>query len=283
MNNLIYKAEILIEALPYIKEFYNQTVVIKYGGAAMEDEKLKETVLADIALMKYVGIKPVIVHGGGKHITELAQKLGQKAEFLDGYRVTNQNMMEITEMVLSGFINKDIVAALNQHQVKAVGISGRDANLIMATQKGQEYGLVGEITQVNIGIIKTLEEQGYVPVIAPVGSSEKGHSFNINADIAASEIARALKAKKLVLLTDVDGIYKDFNNPSSLYSTIPVLEAKRLVDEKIIVSGMLPKIRACMEALEGGVEKIHIINGTTPHALLLEIFTQKGIGTQIIR
>jgi len=283
MEHLISKAEILIEALPYIKEFYNQTVVIKYGGAAMEDEKLKEMVLTDIALMKYVGIKPVIVHGGGKHITELADRLGQKAQFLNGYRVTDAQMMQVTEMVLSGLINKEIVAELNLHKVKAVGISGRDAGLIMASPKGPEYGQVGEIKRVNAEIIRDLEEQGYVPVIAPVGGSEEGESFNINADIAASEIARAIGAKKLVLLTDVDGIYRDFNDKSSLFSTLKASEAKRLVDEKIIVSGMLPKIRACMEALDGGVEKIHIINGKLPHALLLEIFTRSGVGTQIIR
>ncbi|OHD07048.1 MAG: acetylglutamate kinase [Spirochaetes bacterium GWB1_36_13] len=282
MDKLIFKASILIEALPYIKEFYNQTVVIKYGGAAMEDDKLKEMVLTDIALMKYVGIKPVIVHGGGKDITSLADKLGQKTEFLNGYRVTDKNMMEITEMVLTGKLNKDIVSHLNRHKVKAIGISGRDSDLIIAKSKGPEYGYVGDIVKINPKIIFDLENNGYVPVISPIATNENGEAMNINADIAASEIAKALKAKKLVLLTDVDGIYLDIKKPETLFSTLKVSEARRMIDEKIIVSGMLPKISACMTALEEGVEKIHIINGKIIHSLLLEVFTTHGIGTQII-
>jgi acetylglutamate kinase len=283
MQDLILKAGTLIEALPYIKEFSNQSVVIKYGGAAMEQDDLNKMVMSDIALMKYVGIKPVIVHGGGKHITSLADKLGKETAFLDGYRITDQEMMDITEMVLSGLINKDIVSKLNSHGVKAVGISGRDTNLIIARSMGKEYGRVGEIIHVNAQIIKDLEESGYVPVISPIATGEDYHAFNINADIAASEIARAIKAKKLVLLTDVDGIYLDIKDPKTLYSSLKVSEAKRLIDEKIIVTGMLPKIRACMQAVEEGVEKIHIINGKIPHSLLLEIFTKEGVGTQIVK
>lgn len=283
MERLISKAKILVEALPYIQEFYNQTVVIKYGGSAMEDEKLNEMILTDIALMKYVGIKPVLVHGGGKHITNLASKLGKEALFLDGYRVTDGEMIDISEMVLSGLLNKDIVSKLNKHGVKAIGISGRDANLITAIQKGEEYGFVGEINKINPQIIKDLEDTGYVPVVSPIANDKNGVALNINADIAASEIARSIHAKKLVLLTDVDGIYKDIKKPDSLYSTLKVSEAKKLIDDKIITSGMLPKIRACMEAVAEGVEKIHIINGKIEHALLLEVFTKEGVGTQIIR
>jgi acetylglutamate kinase len=282
LKELIQKASTLVEALPYIKEFYNQSVVIKYGGAAMEDEKLREMVLTDIALMKYVGIKPVIVHGGGKHITGLATRLGKESVFLDGYRVTDEEMMDLTEMVLGGMISKGIVANLNLHGIRAVGITGRDAGLMKARSKGEQYGFVGEIDQVDARLIRDLEENGYVPVISPIAMGEDGKAYNVNADIAASEIARSIKAKKLVLLTDVDGIYRDINDPDSLYSSLTVGEAKRLIDDKIIVSGMLPKIRACMEALEEGVEKIHIINGKNSHSLLLEIFTKEGVGTQIV-
>lgn len=283
MDELIFKASLLVEALPYFKEFYNQFIVIKYGGAAMEDSVLKEKVLTDIALLKYVGIKPVLVHGGGKHITEMCNKLGKTTQFIDGYRITDKETMEITEMVLTGSINKEIVSYLNQHGVKAVGISGRDANLIQATFMDPKYGYVGEIEKVDPTIIFDLEENGYVPVVSPIGTNRKGEAFNVNADLAASEIARAIKAKKLILLTDVNGIYRDINRSETFISSLTVSEAKKLIDEKIIVSGMLPKIRACMEALEDGVEKIHIINGKIPHSLLIELFTQAGIGTQIVR
>lgn len=283
MKDSIFKASILVEALPYIKEFSGQIVVIKYGGSAMEDENLKEKVLTDIALMKYVGIRPVIVHGGGKEITGLAKNLGKDSVFLDGFRVTDKEMMNATEMVLSGSVNKDIVSRLNQNGVRAVGISGRDAKLVKAVQKSEKYGFVGEVTDVDAQLIYDLEDSGYVPVVSPVAEDEKGNAFNVNADIVASEIARKLKAKKLVLLTDVDGIFRDIKKPETLISSLNVKEAIRLIEEKIIVSGMLPKIRSCMDAILGGVEKIHIINGTLPHALLLEIFTKAGIGTQIVR
>lgn len=283
MKDSIFKASILVEALPYIKEFSGQIVVIKYGGSAMEDENLKEKVLTDIALMKYVGIRPVIVHGGGKEITGLAKKLGKDSVFLDGFRVTDKEMMNATEMVLSGSVNKDIVSRLNQNGIRAVGISGRDAKLVKAVQKSEKYGFVGEVTDVDAQLIYDLEDSGYVPVVSPVAEDEKGNAFNVNADIVASEIARKLKAKKLVLLTDVDGIFRDIKKPETLISSLNVKEAIRLIEEKIIVSGMLPKIRSCMDAILGGVEKIHIINGTLPHALLLEIFTKAGIGTQIVR
>lgn len=282
MEDLIHKASVLVEALPYMKKFSGKSVVIKYGGSAMEDPKLKEMVLTDIALMKYVGIKPVIVHGGGKKITGLAQRLGKKTVFVDGYRVTDNEMMEITEMVLVGQVNKSIVSPLNMHGVRAVGFSGRDAGMIQAQIKGPQYGNVGLIDKVDSKLILHLENEGYVPVISPIASGPSGEALNINADIAASEIAKAIGAEKLVLLTDVDGIYKDFNDKSSLISTLTVKEAHRLIDEKIIVSGMLPKIEACMDALSHKVEKIHIINGQIPHALLLEMFTKEGVGTQII-
>ena len=281
MKDIINKAETLVEALPYIREFYNQSVVIKYGGSAMEDEKLKEMVLTDIAIMKYVGIKPVIIHGGGKHITHLANRLGKESTFVDGYRVTDDEMMEITEMVLAGRLNKSIVSHLNLHGVKAVGISGRDAGCITARSKGEKYGFVGEIEKVDAKLIRDLEENDYVPVISPIASDQNGQALNVNADIAASEIARAIKAKKLVLLTDVNGIYKDINDKNSLYSSLTVSQSKKLIDEGIIVSGMLPKIRACIDAIQDGVGKIHIINGKISHSLLLEIFTKEGVGTQI--
>lgn len=283
MQELILKATILVEALPYIKEFYNQSVVIKYGGSAMENQELKKQVLTDIALMKYVGIKPVIVHGGGKHITNLSKQLGKEAVFLDGHRITDQDTMDIIEMVLSGLLNKDIVSQLNLHGVQAVGISGRDANLLKVTSKGSAYGFVGDVSTVNPKIIRDLEESGYVPVISPVGTNDQGEAFNVNADVAAAEIAKAIQAKKLVFLTDVDGLLKDTKDPSSLISSINTQQARNLIKDKIIDGGMIPKIAACIDAIENGVGKVHMINGKTPHSVLLEIFTKQGIGTQITR
>jgi len=285
MEKIIEKASILIEALPYIKEFYGKTVVIKYGGSAIEsgDESIKEAVFKDIAIMKYVGIRVVIVHGGGKKITEIANKLGKKSEFKDGYRVTDNEMINITEMVLN-HVNKEIVTGLINHGIKAVGISGRDAGLIYARKKSDEYGLVGEITKVNPKIIEDLEKENYVVVISPLASWENNPRvpLNINADDAASSIAASLKAKKFFLLTDVDGIYKDISNKNSLISSLTLNEAIKLIKEDFIKGGMIPKVNSCINAVKNGVEKAHIINGNIPHALLLEMFTEKGIGTQII-
>ncbi len=283
MTNSIQKASTLVEALPYIKEFYNQPVVIKYGGSAMENETLKEMVMTDIALMKYVGIKPVIIHGGGKHITHISNQLGIETSFLDGYRITDKNTMNTIEMVLSGLLNKDIVSYLNKHDIPAVGISGRDARLIMVEPKGEKYGYVGEVKKVNPMLIKDLEERGYVAVVSPVGTDKEGNAFNINADIAASEVAQSINAKKLLLLTDVDGILKDKDDPKSLISSLTVNHAKKLMKQKVIVAGMIPKIEASIKAIENGVEKVHIINGKIHHSIILEIFTKKGIGTQIIK
>ncbi|HOJ49278.1 MAG TPA: acetylglutamate kinase [Spirochaetota bacterium] len=285
MEKIIEKASILIEALPYIKEFYGKTVVIKYGGSAIEsgDESIKEAVFKDIAIMKYVGIRVVIVHGGGKKITEIANKLGKKSEFKDGYRVTDNEMINITEMVLN-HVNKEIVTGLINHGIKAVGISGRDAGLIYARKKSDEYGLVGKITKVNPKIIEDLEKENYVVVISPLASWENNPRvpLNINADDAASSIAASLKAKKFFLLTDVDGIYKDISNKNSLISSLTLNEAIKLIKEDFIKGGMIPKVNSCINAVKNGVEKAHIINGNIPHALLLEMFTEKGIGTQII-
>ena len=288
------KAAILVEALPYIQQFYGKTIVIKYGGNAMINDDLKEKVMQDIALMKYVGIRPVIVHGGGPDITGFLKKVGKESDFVAGLRVTDEETIEIAEMVLDGKVNSEIVNLLNRRGVRAVGLSGKDAGLIKARKKlatvyeGEDtkkvdIGYVGEVEQVDTGSLEDLLKQGYVPIIAPIGVGDNGESYNINADYVAAEIAGALQAEKLLLLTDIEGIYKDFNDKSSFISTLHLPEAKQYIKEGIIAGGMIPKVEACLTALEQGAGKTHIIDGRLAHSIILEIFTSRGIGTQVVR
>ena len=283
------KAAILVEALPYIQEFYGKTIVIKYGGNAMINEDLKEKVMQDVALMKYVGIRPVIVHGGGPEITGFLKKVGKKSSFVAGLRVTDAETVEIAEMVLDGKVNSEIVNLLNHRGVRAVGLSGKDANLICAQKKlatvyeGDEkkkvdIGYVGAVQKVNVALIEDLLDQDYVPVIAPIGVGANGESYNINADYVA-----ALHAEKLLLLTDVEGIYKDFSDKSSFLSTLHMQEARDYIKSGVIQGGMIPKVEACLTSLEKGTGKTHIIDGRLDHSIILEIFTSQGIGTQVVR
>ena len=288
------KAEILVDALPYIQEFSGTTVVIKYGGNAMVSDVLKENVMRDVALMKYVGIRPVIVHGGGPEITEFLKKVGKESSFVAGLRVTDEETVEIAEMVLDGKINSEIVNLLNQRGVRAVGLSGKDAGLIRARKKMAtvyendaarevDIGYVGAVENIDVSVIEDLLDHDYVPVIAPIGVGADGESYNINADYVAAEIAGALAAEKLLLLTDIEGIYKDFNDKSSFLSTIHLQEARDYIRDGIISGGMIPKVEACLTALERGAAKTHIIDGRLPHAIILEIFTSTGVGTQVVR
>lgn len=286
------KAEILVEALPYIQEFHGKTIVIKYGGNAMINDGLKEKVMQDVALMKYVGIHPVIVHGGGPEITGFLRKVGKESSFISGLRVTDEETVEIAEMVLDGKINSEIVNRLNRIGVRAVGLSGKDAGLIKARKKlatvyeGEEkkrvdIGYVGEVMQVDISILNDLIAHDYIPVIAPIGVGEEGESYNINADYVASEIAGALRAEKLLLLTDIEGIYKDYNDKDTFISSLHAEEARAYIREGVISGGMIPKVEACLMALERGAGKTHIIDGRLDHSIILEIFTSAGIGTQV--
>ncbi len=276
------KAKVLIESLPYIKSFHNETVVIKYGGNAMINEELKRSVIKDIVLMKFVGMNPVIVHGGGPGITDLMEKLDKEVKFIDGLRVTDKETMEITEMVLFGKINREIVSCINANGVKSIGISGKDGGTFRAKQKSTKLGLVGEIEEVDIDLINTIVNKGYIPVISPIAYGSGGKTFNINADEVAGRLAAELGAKKLILITDVKGIMKDQNDSSTLISKIKTEEIKGYIDKGIISGGMIPKIKCCYDAVEGGVERAHIIDGRKPHSILLEIFTNEGIGTMIM-
>src|SRR5712691_330424 len=281
------RAEVLLEALPYIREFRGKTVVIKYGGAAMERADLKEPFALDVILLRFVGIKPVIVHGGRRHIKTLMKRLGKEPRFVGGMRVTDEETVEIVEMVLVGKINTAIVGLINHHGGKAVGLSGKDAGLLRARRRphrlanGEEVdlGLVGEVETVNTEPIRLLEDHGFIPVIAPVGVGASGETYNINADLVAGEVAAALKAEKLIHLTDVQGILGD---NGSLITTLSPKEAERLMDESVIDGGMLPKVESSLRALRGGTAKAHIIDGRVPHAILLELFTHEGIGTEIV-
>ena len=286
------KAEILIEALPFIQKFYGKTIVIKYGGNAMINDELKEKVMQDIALMKFVGINVVIVHGGGPEITGFLKKLGKETAFVSGLRVTDEETVEIAEMVLDGKINSEIVTLLNRRGLRAVGLSGKDAGLIQAEKKlatvyedGQkskvDIGYVGKTKKIDIKIVEDLISQNYVPVIAPIGVGEDGESYNINADYVAADIAGELKAKKLLLLTDTEGVYKNFEDKSSFISSLTATEAKEYIKTGIISGGMIPKVEACLRALQNGANKAHIIDGRLPHSIILELFTAKGIGTQV--
>jgi len=283
----IRRAEVLLEALPYIREFRGKTVVIKYGGAAMERADLKEPFALDVILLRLVGMKPVIVHGGGPQIGSLMKRLGKEPKFVGGMRVTDEETVEIVEMVLVGKINKEIVGLINHHGGKAVGLSGKDAGLLRARKRkhrlptGEEVdlGLVGEVELVNVEPIRLLEDNGFIPVIAPVGVGSEGETYNINADLVAGEVAAALGAEKLIHLTDVQGI---LDSAGKLVSTLSRKEAERLVTAGVIEGGMLPKVESALRALEGGTAKAHIIDGRVPHAILLELFTREGVGTEIV-
>ncbi len=293
MLSALEKANVLVEALPYIKKFYGKTVVIKYGGNAMIDEDLKRKVITDIVLMKYVGMNPVVVHGGGPEITGMLKRVGKETEFIGGLRVTDKETMEIVEMVLVGKINKEIVALLNEFGGKAVGLSGKDATLIEAKRKqGRiikdgiesfcDIGFVGDVAKINPAIINSLISQSYIPVVSPVGVGEDGESYNINADYVAGEIAKSLEAEKLILLTDVEGIFRDFNDKGSLISELELEDVNELIRTGVIAGGMIPKVECCVEALQGGVSKTHIVDGRKPHSILLEIFTNEGVGTMVV-
>jgi acetylglutamate kinase len=273
------RSKVLIEALPYIKTFWGKTLVIKYGGSAMVEEGLKDGFARDVVLLKYVGMRPVIVHGGGPQITSLMERMGKKAEFVNGHRVTDSETMEIVEMVLCGKVNKEIVNMINRHGAKAVGLSGVDGGLIQVTKHKEEIGLVGDVKQIDPGIIDSLDQEGFVPVIASLGVGEDDRRYNVNADLVAGEMASSLKAIKLVILTDIKGILDKREN---LISTIRVEEIEGLIEEGVVSGGMIPKLRACEIALRGGVKKAHIIDGRIHHSLLLELFTDEGIGTQVI-
>lgn len=284
MQKYIDKARVLIEALPYIKKFSGKIVVIKYGGSAMINENLKKSVLQDVVLMKLVGICPVIVHGGGPEINAMLKQIDKKPEFIDGLRVTDEQTMEIVEMVLSGKINKQIVMNIQNQGINAAGISGKDGNLLKAQKKlinGQDAGLIGEVVEVNPDLINILIQNDFVPVIAPTGMDDDGNTYNINADYAASAIAGALKAEKLVFLTDISGIMTDVNDDNSVISSITGNEAQKLIKEGVISGGMIPKVDCCFEGVKNGVKTVHILDGRVEHSLLLEIFTDMGVGTMI--
>ncbi len=283
MNEMLSKAATLMESLPWIKAAWGRTVVIKYGGAAMTDPVLRDSVADDIVLMKLVGINPVIVHGGGPEITAFMDRLGMPVSFIDGLRVTSEEAMEVVKMVLIGKVNKDLVAAINSHGRLAVGIAGDDANLIRATAKDPRLGRVGQVKEVDTTVVTRLIADGFIPVIASVGAGDDGGSFNINADLVAGEIAAALGAEKVIFLTDVDGLYADFSDKSSLISALDLETAERMLEEGALNAGMIPKVGACVHALRAGVERAHILNGTIPHALLLEVYTNEGVGTMITR
>lgn len=294
MDELVKKADILIEALPYIRRFSGKTIVIKYGGSAMEQESLKHSVMQDIVLLKYIGMQPVVVHGGGAQISGWMKRIGKEAEFVQGLRVTDRETIKIAEMVLAGAINKEIVSLINQHGGKAVGLCGKDANLIRAKKhfarivdehgdaSTVDLGFVGDIVEVHPEVIIALDQAGYVPVIAPSGVGDDGCTYNINADITAGEIAAALQAEKLILLTNQRGILRKMDDEATLISTVKVDEIEQLITDGVISTGMLPKVEACVTALKRGVKKTHIIDGRISHAILLEVFTSKGIGTEIV-
>lgn len=279
MTNMMEKIDILLEALPYIKRFSGSTFVIKYGGAAMEEEALKHEFAKDIVLLKYVGINPVVVHGGGPQIERMLTKLEIPTRFVDGLRVTDEATLEVVEMVLSGLINKQIVKDIQDNGGQAIGLSGKDGRLVMAKQiEGKDIGLVGEVVGVNGFILREISKAGYVPVIAPLASGVDGKTYNINADTVAGAVAKALLAEKMILLTDVPGVLDDTSKPVSVLKTD---EVRTLLNSQTIRGGMIPKVKCCLDALHGGVKKTHIIDGRVPHALLLEVFTRTGIGTQI--
>ena len=281
MTDLFAKAEILTEALPWIKSTWGSIVVVKYGGAAMTDPALREHVASDLVLMKLVGINPVIVHGGGPEITSFMDRLGMPVEFFEGMRITDDAAMEIVKMVLVGKINKELVSAINAHGRLAVGIAGDDANLLKARQISPKLGRVGEIEAIDTTVVTNLIDDGFIPVIATVAFGEDGGSYNVNADLVAGDLAGALGAAKVIFLTDVDGLYADFADKSSLISALSLAETEELIANDSLSTGMIPKVGACARALRAGVPRAHILNGTVPHALLLEVYTDEGVGTMI--
>ena len=284
MQEVLQKAEVLIEALPYIQHFNRRIIVVKYGGSAMVDEELKRQVIQDVTLLKLVGFKPVIVHGGGKEISRWVEKSGMEPVFVNGLRKTDEDTMEIVEMVLNK-VNKSLVKLVQQLGVNAIGISGKDGGLLKVEKKysnGEDIGFVGEITEVNPKIIFDLLEKDFLPIICPIGMDDEFNSYNINADDAACAIARAINAAKLAFLTDIEGVYKDPSDKSTLISELTATEAKELIGSGYIGGGMLPKLNNCIDAIENGVSRVHILDGRIAHCLLLEIFTNKGIGTAII-
>ena len=289
LQETIKKAGVLLEALPYMQSFIGKTVVIKFGGNVMDDPKMNLSIINDIMFLKQIGINIVLVHGGGPEINEMLDKLEIKSEFINGNRVTDDKTMEVVEMVLTGKINKELVGTINKLGGKAAGISGKDGNLLVAEKKlmmvdGEEVdlGRVGKVKKINTEILETLSKAGYIPVVSPVAVDEDGNSYNINADYAAGELAGALNADKFILLTNVRGVMRDINDPSSLYSKLYYNEVHKLMNGGIIVGGMLPKVEACMVAINAGVSRSHILDGRIKHSLLLEIFTDEGIGTMIV-
>ena len=279
------KAEVLIEALPYIQRFNRKIIVVKYCGSAMIDEALKQGVIEDVVLLKLVGFKPIIVHGGGKEISRWVDKVGMKTRFIDGLRVTDSDTMELAEMVLAK-VNKELVSKVQTLGVKAAGICGKDGGLLKAKKKlldGQDIGFVGDIDKVDVKILKDLLEKDFLPIVFPIGMDNEGNSYNINADEAAAAIATALKAEKLAYLSDVEGVRKDPQDPESVISELYVNEAEALIEDGTISGGMIPKIENCIDAISRGVSRVHIMDGRIPHSLLLEIFTNKGTGTAIMK
>ncbi len=284
MEDAMKKAEVLIEALPYIQQFNRRIVVIKYGGSAMSDETLQRNVIKDVTLLKLVGFKPIIVHGGGKEISRWVQKVGKESTFVNGLRVTDAETMEIAEMVLSR-VNKRLVTMVQELGVRAVGVTGKDGGMIHVEKKyadGQDIGFVGNITKVTPKLLFDLLDKDFLPIVAPVGLDDDFQTYNINADDAACAIARAVGADKLVFLTDIEGLYRDINDKSTFISRLSATEARELIESGIIGGGMLPKLGNCIAAIEDGVNRVHILDGRIPHSLLLEIFTNKGIGTAIV-
>lgn len=295
MNDLkesMARADILLEALPYIRRFYNKTIVVKYGGHAMIDQELKDLFARDIVMMKYIGINPVVVHGGGPQIGSYLKKMGKDSQFVQGMRITDEETMDIVEMVLVGKLNKEITALINRHGGKAVGLSGKDGQLTQAekyylsAEKAKDtppeiidLGMVGKVKKINTELILALEKEGFIPVIAPTGVGEQGETYNINADLVAGAIAAALQAEKLILLTDVAGV---LDSKGDLINTLNNDDAEKMVASGVIAGGMYPKVKCCLKALKGGVKKTHIIDGRLKHAVMLEMFTDKGIGTEIV-
>lgn len=284
IEQVLKKAEVLIEALPYIQKFNRKIIVVKYGGSAMSNEELQKNVIKDVTLLKLVGFKPIIVHGGGKEISRWVGKVGKEAQFINGLRVTDAETMEIAEMVL-GKVNKSLVTMVQELGVKAVGISGKDGGLLEVEKKysdGQDIGFVGEITKVNPKVLYDLLEKDFLPIVAPIGLDDQFRTYNINADDAACAIAKAVGAEKLAFLTDIEGLYRDINDKSSFISRLTASQAEELINSGLIGGGMLPKLGNCTSAIRNGVNRVHILDGRMPHCLLLEIFTKRGIGTAIV-
>jgi acetylglutamate kinase len=284
MENLTQRANVLIEALPYIRRYHGKSIVIKYGGSAMESEELKRAVMTDIVLLHYVGIRPIVVHGGGAEISQMMNQLGMQAQFINGLRVTDKETMRVTEMVL-GQIGKEIVNLIQQQGGRAIGLNGKDGSLLVASKmvsdSGADLGLVGDIEAVNPEILRVLENNDFIPVISSIGVGRDGQTYNLNADHAAGKVAAATQAAKLVMLTDVRGVYRNVKDEASLISVLTAQEARDMIDSGEAARGMIPKLQACLYAIEGGVERAHVIDGRLPHSVLMEIFTDEGIGTMV--